>query len=386
MRRALRRLWPSSPGARAVVGVVAFFLALNVIALLVSTVRPEPGGETGSAYATQPRGAAGYAELLRRDGHRVTYLRDRLGSATLDRAKTIVVLDTGELRGAERAALGRFVRDGGRLVAAGEDAGRGLVPRPPRWVSRGPRTSLRSEAVAETRSVRRVRSAGEGGFEALGEARPALGRVPALLAVARRGSGRALLLADASPLQNRLLAQADNAALGLALAGPQQRPVAFVESIHGLGRETGLAALPARWQFALMLGVLAAALWLASRARRLGPQEHSGGDPPPARREHVEALALGLRRSPDRAAALEPVRAAARAGVIRRASLEPDAPDAAVREAALRLGFEEDEAAALVGERDRGDVLALGRALARGSSGDRASAANVQRRGARGRR
>ena len=33
------------------------------------------------------------------------------------------------------------------------------------------------------------------------------------------GRGRALLLADAAPLQNRLLGRADNAALGLALAG-----------------------------------------------------------------------------------------------------------------------------------------------------------------------
>ena len=52
--------------------------------------------------------------------------------------------------------------------------------------------------------------------------------------------------------------------------------------------------------------------------------------------------------------------------MIRRAALAPGAPDDAVCDAALRLGFGEDEAAALAGERDRIDVLALGRALARG--------------------
>jgi hypothetical protein len=142
--------------------------------------------------------------------------------------------------------------------------------------------------------------------------------------------------------------------------------VTFVESVHGFGQETGFAALPARWRLALVVAVLAGLLFLLSRARRLGPPQESGGDPTPARREHVEALALGLRRAREPAVALAPMQAAARAQVIRRAALAPDAPDDAVRGAALRLGFGEDEAAALTGERERTDVLALGRALARG--------------------
>lgn len=371
MRSGLQRLLPSSPGARAIAAVVAFFLVLNLVALIVSAVRPEPGGRDGSAYATQPNGAAAYAELLRLNGHRVTYLRERLDKAPLDRAVTVVVLDAGQLRAGERAALASFVHDGGRLVAAGEDPGRGVVASPPLWSPRGPRRAHRRVPVAETRHVRTVQSAGEGGFARLGGALPVLGEDPALLAVARSAGGHALLLADSSPLQNRLLARADNAALALALAGPAQRPVAFAESIHGLSRESGLAALPARWQLALLLGAGAAALWLASRARRLGPPERSGGDPPPARREHVEALALALRRAPDPAPALVPLQAAARAQVIRRASLEPGAPDAALRDAALRLGFEEDEAAALIGERGSANALALGRALARATRGRR---------------
>jgi hypothetical protein len=142
--------------------------------------------------------------------------------------------------------------------------------------------------------------------------------------------------------------------------------VAFVESVHGFGAAGGLAALPARWQLALALAVLAALLWLASRARRFGPPERGGEDPAPARREHVEALALALRRARDPAVALEPVQAAARAQVIRRAALAPDAADHVLRDAALRLGFEDDEAAALTGARGRDEALALGRALAKG--------------------
>jgi hypothetical protein len=220
--------------------------------------------------------------------------------------------------------------------------------------------------VPETRAVRSVASAGAGGFASLGGALPALGERPALLAVARAGRGRALLLADAAPLQNRLLARADNAALALALAGPPRRPVAFVESVHGLGRRSGLAALPARWRLGLAVAALAGLLWLASRARRLGPPERVADDPAPARREHVDALALGLQRARDPAVALAPVQDAARAQVIRRAALAPGAPDEALREAARGLGFDEAEAAALTGERGAQEALALGRALARG--------------------
>lgn len=365
----MRRLWPRTPGARFVVGAIAFFAVLNVISFIVSTARPEPSGKDGSAYATQPRGAAAYAELLRREGHRVNYLREPLEEARLDPDGTVVVLDA-DLESAERAALARFVSRGGRLVSAGENAGRGIVPRAPRWSQEGPRFARPIVPVPETSAVSRVQSSGAGGFSGLGGALPALGEEPALLAVAQSARGRALLLADSSPLQNRLLGRADNAALGLALAGAPDRTVTFVESVHGFGRATGLAALPSRWKFGLAIAVLAALVALLARARRFGPAEAAGDEPTPARREHVEALALGLRRAREPDVALAPVRAVARAQVIRTAALAPDASDDVVREAALRQGFEEDEIAALTGgDRDSaptGDVLSIGRALARG--------------------
>jgi hypothetical protein len=363
---ALRRLWPRSPGARAVVAVVGLFVALNLISLAVTTVHPEPGGERGSAYATQPRGAAAYAELLRRAGHDVRYLRTPLEDADPDPGGTLVVLEAPDLDRAERATLRRFVRDGGRLVAGGAGAGRGIVPGAPVWLPYGERRARAGVPVAETRAVRLVETAGAGSFAGAGATLAALGGATPLLTVGQVGLGRALLLADAAPLQNALIGRADNAALALALAGDAQRPVTFVESVHGFDERTGLAALPSRWKLALLFGLLAALLWLASRARRFGPPEQTGVEPAPARREHVEALAIALRRAGQREVALEPVRAAARAHVLRRASLAPDADDAVVREAALRLGFEEDEAEALMDERACNEALALGRALSRG--------------------
>lgn len=367
----MRRMLPRNPGARLLAGLVALLVVLNVVSLVVSYVSPEPSGKDGSAYATQPRGAAAYAELLRRAGHPIEYLREPLQDARLDSGETLVVLDA-ELEAGERAALARFVRDGGRLVAAGEAAGQGVVPRAPRWSQVGPKIARPSLPVPETRGVRRVRSAGDGSFPALRAALPVLGGDRATLAVATAGRGRALLLAGSSPLQNRLLGEADNAALGIALAGAPGRRVTFVESVHGFGRETGLAALPARWQAGLAIALLAALVLLLSRARRFGPAESAGTEPMPARREHVDALALGLMRAREPGVALAPVRAAARAQVARAAALDAGGTDCdeALHAAALRLGFDEDEAAALLRDGGQpapaGDVLALGRALARG--------------------
>lgn len=368
VRVAIGRRSPRSPGARVVVAVVAVFVALNAISLAVATLNPEPGGERGSAYATQPRGAAAYAELLRRAGHGVSYLRTPLADAEPDPAATLVVLEAPSLDRAERATLRHFLRDGGRLVVGGPDAGRGIVPGAPDWLPYGARRARPGIPVSETRAVRLVETAGAGGFASAGATLPVLGGATPLLTLARVGRGRALLLADAAPLQNGLIARADNAALALALAGEARRPVTFVESVHGFDERTGLAALPARWKLALLFAMLAALLWLASRARRFGPPEDAGVEPAPARREHVEALAIALRRAREPQAALEPVRAAARAQVLRRAALAPDADDAALREAALReaalrQGFEEDEVDALM---DGNEPLALGRALSRG--------------------
>src|SRR5207237_9769608 len=115
-----------------------------------------------------------------------------------------------------------------------------------------------------------------------------------LLLVARAGRGRVALLADASPLQNRLLARADDAELGLALAGG--RPVAFVESVHGYGRATGVAAIPHSWLVAFAGLGLAALLLIWARGRRPGPPEDEGRQLPPARRGAGDAR-VGLARA-----------------------------------------------------------------------------------------
>ncbi len=364
----MRQMLPKSSAGRWTLGLVAGFVLLNAVLALGQALTPQPSGKPGSSYATQAQGLAAWAELLRRGGHPVTRRREALGGARLDPASTAVVLDPRRIGRRDTAALRAFVRRGGRLVAGGPrpDWLARVVDAPPRWVARAPAIARRGGSDALPRGVERVRSAGRGGWSDAGGGAPALGSDPALLVDTAAGRGRALLLADSSPLHNRLLARDDNAALGLALAGAPRRPVVFVESVHEVGRSTGLAALPGHWKVALAGLVLAALLWLASRARRLGPPERPAPEPAPPRREHVDALAAALVRTRDRRTAAEPLRAAARGRVAARAGLAPDAPDGEIRAAALHLGLDERETAALLEPvTDDDDLLAVGGVLAR---------------------
>jgi hypothetical protein len=172
-----------------------------------------------------------------------------------------------------------------------------------------------------------------------------------------------ILLADPSPLQNRLLGRADNAAFGLSLAGAGHRPAAFLESYHGYGQSSGLRALPLEWKL-LLAGLAAATLvWMVSRARRFGPPEKRTRDLPPPRSAYVDALAGILARTHKRDEAVSPVRARARTELLRRAALSADADDDALLAAAKRLGVEDAEAIVRPARTDA-DVVAVGRAFA----------------------
>jgi hypothetical protein len=339
------------------VGVLGGAIVLvNVALVLARHYTSDPGGPTSSSYATAPTGLAAYADLLARDGRRVTQLRDAPARAHLDPGSTVVLLDPDIVRRADAEALQRFLVAGGRLVAGGAEAPGWLdavLRRPPSWSGEGIRVARTRTRVPETAGVRRVETAGRGSWARAGQARPVLGaggRTRALLLVTQYDRGRIVLLADASPLQNRFLAHADNAKLGLSLAGPPGRPVAFVESVHGYGRASGVGAIPTSWRFALGGLVLAALVLIWARGRRLGPPEALERPLPPPRREYVEALAALLERSRDPAAAVGPLQAELR----RR--LERQGPG----------GLSPDEVqAALAAPKRPEDVLAAGRALAR---------------------
>jgi hypothetical protein len=355
----VRRRLPRHPGARAALAVVALLVAVNVLALAADAVSPSPGGRPSSSLATQEEGLAAWAALLEHREVDVRRVGEPPSEVELPRDGTLVLLDPGRLHADDAEALGDHVRSGGRLVIGGrrpqdwleelldEDAGI-------RWTDAGAARRRPLLPAPEVAEVTEVVTAGAGSWRQAGRALPVLDD---LLLVTRPGGGRLVLLADPSPVQNRLLGEADNAALALGLAG--DGPVTFLEHAHGYGPATGLAALPDRVQWALALLAAAALAFILARGRRLGPPEPAGRPLPPPRRAYVDALGTVLARTGEREAALATVRDTVRErlGVGPRGDV-----DAAARAA----GLTEEEQAALRGPlREDDEVLALGRALAR---------------------
>lgn len=334
---------------RIALTVVAVLVVVNVALRFLGTLTGgTPGGPRSSSYATSAHGDAAYAELLGKAGHSVDQMRDLPHTSPPGPGATVFLLDPPAVRTADLDALRTFVRGGGRLVAAGlsYQAMRELAAPVPDFAPGSRRTRVNGLEI---------RTDGEISWHPDG-----------FLATRRVGRGEVQLLADSSPLQNRLLGSADNAAFGLALAGPPSRRIEFLESYHGYGTGSGLSALPLAWKLLLGGLGLAALVYMVARGRRFGPPEEEGRSLAPPRREYVDSLAAVVARSKRRDAAVGPVRREARDAVLRRASLPPDVDDDAVRVAARRLGLADEDAEALLQPaRTDADVIALGRVAAR---------------------
>ena len=344
------------------VGVfVAAVVVVNLGLRALDEHTHSPGGPASSSFATAPDGAAGYAELLRRFDRPVVELRDPLDTALLDPRSTLVVLDPGPtLTGDDGRALRSFVESGGRAVVGGDPSGwlGNVVVPPPGW---RPDASPAARAVAIP-NAGPVRTAGEGAWvEPRGRALVVAGDRPVVVEQ-KLGTGTIVLVADASPLQNRLLGHADNAALALALAG--DRPVVFAESVHGYGPASGLGAIPTRWWWAFAVLALAAVVLALSRGRRLGPPEVPWRELPPARVEFAEALALQLTKARPREDGVRTARRIARVRLERALRLPPGAGDTALRERASARQLDSASVEAVLGDGvGETDLLAVGRAL-----------------------
>lgn len=361
---------PGSALTRLALGVVAVLVVLNALLYGVEQIAggPDPAGPASSSFATAPGGLAAYADLLVEAGHPVTRLREPLDASPPDPAATLVVLDAEGLPPQEVGAVRAYLEAGGRLVAGGRGTGwlREALGTAPVWMPAGGRAWRPLVPVPETDAIGTVSSAGEGAWGEVGPALPVVGTSTAtLLAVASVGPGRALLLADASPLQNRLLADADNAAFGLALAGEPGRTVVFAEAVHGFGAREGFGAIPARWRWTAAGLLLAVLAWMWARGRRLGPPQPAARRLPPPRREYVEAMAALLARSRPASEALTGLRRGVRERILRRSGLGADASAEDIAEAARRAGLGPGEIRAVVGDDSSDeDAFALARALA----------------------
>jgi hypothetical protein len=301
-------------------------------------------------------------------------MRGALESSDLDPQTTVVVLDPDTISANDAGVLLTFVVNGGRLVTGGSETAyfRALRDDPPEWDASGP--TAWSDVAGSLSPIHRIASEGDGRFSADGSTAPIVsdGSV-ALVTEARVGRGTIDFLADASPLQNRLLDTADNAALGLALAGAPGRTVVFAEGVHGYGAASGLGAIPTDWKLALVGLALAGLVLMWARGRRLGPPEDRSRPLAPPRAAYVDAVGATLvrTRQPDDALAIVARRvyaaidARATIGDDGAAGATSDLDPAELARRAHALGLSDEEIAALRGPVTDESVLALGRALSR---------------------
>jgi hypothetical protein len=340
-------------------------VALNLAARwLDSSLGGDRGDDTrASSYATGPEGAAAFADLVHRNGHAVERQRGELEIESLDPADTLVVLEPAALDPSETAALLELASTGGRLVIGGSDPEAyfaRLTESPPEWASTGP-DAWRGIA-ASLDPIALVQTRGLGSFTAVGDTRPVVEESDATLAavgVAQRGE--IVYLADVEPVLNQSLADADNAAFALWLAGDPERTVVFAEGVHGFGSESGLDAIPTRWKIGLVVGGLAALVYVLARGRRLGPPVPHASPPPPAREEYVDAVAATLARTRDPAGATAELRAEVEDALT---TVAGTGDRAALRAAAERIGIDPAVVDALDEPGADASVMVVGRAFA----------------------
>jgi hypothetical protein len=295
---------PRDGRVRLGLGIVAALVAFAVVLAIVDRLTPEPTGPASSSYATSPRGLAAYASVLQRNGHPVRRVRTRVVDDEPPTNQTLVVLDPDVMEPEEARAIGEWVRAGGHLVAGGAGDASWLdevLDDPPSWTGGGPDVRRTLVPVALTTGVEAV-PAESGGWHELGGALPVIGPADGpLLVSARAGRGTVALLADTTPLTNQRLAQADGAALGVALAGGGGRTVAFLETVHGYGVSRGFGGLPTSVKWTLLGLALTALVAVWAAGRRFGPPEDPETEPPPPRVAYVDALAAALERAkPDK--------------------------------------------------------------------------------------
>jgi hypothetical protein len=352
------------------VGLLAALLAFGI---LVDAFEPAPSGPPSSSYATTPRGVAAWAELLQRSGHPVLQLREPISQAPIRPGMTLVVLGVQSLTRPAERRIDAFVQAGGRLVIDASDPDRVLGPLiggAPAWTASSPRFVHPLARVPETAGVTSVRTAGDGAWIG-GAGQPVLGdsKGGALLVIRRRGRGQVDLLAAPSPVQNRLLATADNAQFAINLAGAPGRPVVFAEALHGFGAATGIAALPGTFWVVFSGMCLAGAMWALDRGRRLGPPEPPVAIGPPPRSAYVDAMAGALKRADDTASMAALARGRIEEELMRRRARRAGRVEGARLESLIAIGLSEREAQLVLAPPSSGDgdaeLLVLGRVLAR---------------------
>jgi hypothetical protein len=230
--------------------------------------------DTGSTYASGPRGAKAAFLLLRRLGYDavrsyepITAIRDTPSSITLVLASPFLPPSEGD-----RAALRRFVAAGGVVIATGLRGARFLpdVTSVPMVVDeveedepepRGYKPAMASALARRAPSIELLASPVEPVFGSRYTVVYASGDARGVM-TARFGSGRVIWWAGTDPVKNRTITAAHHVQFLLNVMGaPAERRILWDEHYHGYHRSflsyVARTPLPAAFAHAALIAVAA---------------------------------------------------------------------------------------------------------------------------------
>ncbi len=292
-----------------IAGLTLFVIVLVTVLQLRPQGTEQEGMPNRTSYSAAPYGLKALYLTLGELGYETKRLRMPLSKVSLPERGTLWIVDPMPLTVREWEDLRRWVERGNTLILAGGlalpnlesalEAMQGWLEEAPlsharttqpSYLTRGVRVvTLRSEVRIETFRVgasKKERKREEEGFlfnggmgrsealdKALAQAAPVMADDQgAVVAQARLGRGRVVLLASSWMLCNEALDEADNLELALNAVGPSDNgPVYFDEYHHGYREAVSWTLLPLPVKLALAQILFGLLLVVYARSRRLGP-------------------------------------------------------------------------------------------------------------------
>jgi len=314
-----------------------FFVTFGIIALygLVFSAEnffggTQPGGVSGSSYATIETGTRAWSELLDINGYEVTRDRGRatlpnqnlnsepyadlFGGLRLDRTTDTIVVLEGALPSDESAEVRQFVENGGRLITDNPYLLNEFLGSRIEIETQGSETLFTtSENVSGLQDISEI-SASQYGSLIM---RPSQNSQPLLVesenvfnnesernvqrnvgaAIFRLEQGDVIAIPNSPIVSNKLLAQDDNALFSLVIAGTPDSSVTFIEGVHGYNDATGFAGMPLNWRVAIVGLFVAFVIFATAKGRRFGVGEQTDRNLGPRRIYFAHAIAETLKKS-----------------------------------------------------------------------------------------
>jgi hypothetical protein len=257
-----------------------FLIAGAVFLILVTASFILIGGvgdtsETPTTYSTGSGGAKASYLLLGASGYSVQRWERPIRELPPGGGVTLVLAEPSDAPTAdERAALGRFIQEGGTTIATGLSGGfflpeHRVVPDPIAGMTWQRLPALSPSSI--TRAAPEIALAPEARWNLETFALPLYGDGDNSRVVEyRAGAGRVIWWASATPLTNAGLREPGNLEFFLACVGPRDRRVLWDEYFHGHRPSARASTIRLPLVLGVQLGLVIAAV-LLTYSRRSGP-------------------------------------------------------------------------------------------------------------------